>query len=258
MDMFNYKKTTDVLSLTASFSEFAYKKHCHEEYAVGVTLRGIQQYHLDGHYQASHKGGVMLFNREQSHDGSSYDKDGIDYVMLYIRPELVQDILGKKELRFDAPIVYDRRMASSILKLNDAVQRQDEPLCSELLLDLVHFLARSETRSPALRPHHEFVRKAKEIMFCSTDDVLQLEALCSEFGMSKYKFIREFKALSGISPYQFFLNCKVERARHVIERQMDIYAAVAECGFADLTHLNRHFRRVFGITPHEYMLQLNA
>ena len=33
--------------------------------------------------------------------------------------------------------------------------------------------------------------------------------------------------------------------------------AVADCGFVDLTHLNRHFKRVFGVTAYEYMLQLN-
>lgn len=48
MEKFNYKKSADILALSASISEFTYKKHCHEEYAIGVTLRGIQQYNLDG------------------------------------------------------------------------------------------------------------------------------------------------------------------------------------------------------------------
>ena len=100
MERFNYKKSQDVLALSASFTDFAYKKHCHEEYAVGVTLRGIQQYNLDGQYQASHQNGVMLFNREQSHDGSSYDKAGIDYVMLYLKPELVEEIIRQKGIAF--------------------------------------------------------------------------------------------------------------------------------------------------------------
>ncbi|MDN8588629.1 AraC family transcriptional regulator [Paenibacillus sp. 11B] len=258
MECFNYKKSQDVLALSASFTDFAYKKHCHEEYAVGVTLRGIQQYHLDGHYQASHKNGVMLFNREQSHDGSSYDKDGIDYVMLYLKPDLVEEILGKKELRFTTPIVYDPQLARSILMLNEAVQNgQDEAKCSELFFDLVQLLSQSEMETKLWRPQDNLVRKAKEMMFCSIEDVLKLDDLCAEFNMSKFQFIREFKSHAGISPYQFFLNCKVEHARQSIEKHKDIYSAVAECGFVDLTHLNRHFKRVFGITAYEYMLQLN-
>lgn len=96
METFNYKKSADILTLSASMTDFTYKKHCHEEYALGVTLRGIQQYNLDGSLQSSHKNGVMLFNPEQTHDGRSFDKAGIDYVMLYIKPTIIQDILGKK------------------------------------------------------------------------------------------------------------------------------------------------------------------
>lgn len=94
-------------------------------------------------------------------------------------------------------------------------------------------------------------------MYCSLEHVLKLDDLCKEFGLSKYQFIREFKTHTGISPYQFFLNCKVEHAKQSIEKTKDIYAAVVDCGFVDLTHLNRHFKSVFGITAHEYRLQLH-
>lgn len=257
MEQFSYKRSEDVLALSASFTDFTYKKHCHEEYAVGVTLRGIQQYHLDGHYQASYPNGVMLFNREQLHDGSSYDKEGIDYVMLYLKPELVEEIMGKKELRFSTPIVYDPKLARSILMLNNAVQhRQDEAECSTRLFDLVNMLAQEEQPARLWKPQDSLVRKAKEMMFCSTADVLKLDDLSAAFGLSKFQFIREFKAHTGFSPYQFFLNCKVEHARQSLEKHKDIYAAVADCGFVDLTHLNRHFKRVFGVTAHDYMVQL--
>ncbi|MNE83185.1 transcriptional activator FtrA [compost metagenome] len=94
-------------------------------------------------------------------------------------------------------------------------------------------------------------------MLGSLGDVLKLDELCLAFGMSKFQFIRGFKQHAGISPYQFFLNCKIEHARRSIERTKDIYAAVADYGFFDLTHLNRHFKSTFGITAYEYMSQLN-
>jgi hypothetical protein len=65
VEKFNYKKSADTLALSASMTDFTYKKHCHEEYALGVTLRGIQQYNLDGSLQSSHKNGVMLFNESK-------------------------------------------------------------------------------------------------------------------------------------------------------------------------------------------------
>jgi AraC-like DNA-binding protein len=257
MEMFNYKKSADILALSASMTDFTYKKHCHEEYAIGVTLRGIQQYTLDGTSQASHRNGVMLFNPEQVHDGSSFDRDGIDYVMLYLKPALMAEILGKQELRFSSPIVYDKELAQCICSLSQAVQNgADESLCSELLFQLANLVSHTEIKT-AQRTNNAFVRQAKEMMYCSLDHVLKLDDLSKEFNLSKYQFIREFKSHTGSSPYQFFLNCKLEHAKQSIEKNKDVYSAVAECGFTDLTHLNRHFKSVFGITAYEYMSQLN-
>ncbi|AOZ91225.1 AraC family transcriptional regulator [Paenibacillus crassostreae] len=258
MEKFNYRKSTDILALSASMTDFTYKKHCHEEYAIGVTLRGIQQYNLDGSFQSSHKNGVMLFNPEQSHDGRSYDKSGIEYVMLYIKPDLFLEISKKKELvNFSSPIIYDASLAQCILSLSHAIQNgKEESLCNELLLTLVDYVSNTEIDTPH-RKNNKLVKKTKEMMFGNIENVLKLDDLCKEFDLSKYQFIREFKTYTGISPYQFFLNCKVEHAKHSIEKNKDIYLAVAECGFVDLTHMNRHFKSVFGITPYEYMSQLN-
>ncbi|MGG1880241.1 AraC family transcriptional regulator [Paenibacillus cisolokensis] len=91
------------------------------------------------------------------------------------------------------------------------------------------------------------------MIHASLNDVLKLDELSRELGMTKYQFIRAFKASTGISPYRFFLNSKLEHAKRIIEQKKDIYSAVADCGFVDLSHLNRHFKRVYGITAMEYL-----
>ncbi len=80
MDKFIYKKSAGITALSASITDFTYKKHSHKEYAIGVTLRGIQHYNLDGSLQLSYQNGVMLFNPEQAHDGMAHDEAGLDYV----------------------------------------------------------------------------------------------------------------------------------------------------------------------------------
>lgn len=41
------------------------------------------------------------------------------------------------------------------------------------------------------------------------------------------------------------------------EKNNDIYLAIAECGFVDLSHLNRHFKKVDDITASEYKSNFN-
>lgn len=259
MDRFVYKKSAGVTALSASMTEFKYKKHAHKEYAIGVTLRGIQHFNLDGSLQLSHQNGIMLFNPEQTHDGMAHDKEGLDYVMLYIEPELLLEAAQKKDIvRFSTPVVYDRQLKQRVLSLSHAIlSEQDEALCSELLLSLTDSLVQIDLSSDAKEDNGQ-VRKAKEMIHANLEHVLKLDEICHELHLSKFQFIRGFKAHTGISPYQYFLNCKIERAKQVLEKERDVYSAVAACGFSDLTHLNKHFKSVYGTTAFEYMSHLNG
>ncbi|OOC63314.1 AraC family transcriptional regulator [Paenibacillus ihbetae] len=259
MERFIYKKACGITALSASFTDFKYKKHYHEEYALGVTLRGIQKYSLDGSQQASYQSGVMLFQPEQSHDGWSQERTGIDYVMIYIHPQLFHELIQKKDIiRFHSPIVYDAGLRQSILNVTRAIfTGKPDALCSELLLELAGHFNEDILRSEGKRDSG-FAKKAKALMQEHLDQVLRLDEISQAFGMSKYQFIRTFKANSGMSPYQYYLNCKVEWAKHLIEDSRDVYLAVSQCGFTDLAHLNRHFKNVYGTTAYDYMSHLGG
>lgn len=257
MNKFIYKKTAGITALSASMTDFTYKKHAHQEYAIGVTLRGIQEYNLDGSVQLSYQNGIMLFNPEQAHDGMAHDKTGLDYVMLYIEPQLLLEAIEKKDiLRFSTPIVYDVRFEQRILRLSDAILgEKDEALCSELFLSLTDSLIQTKLSTDD-KKENALIRKAKDMLHADLEHVLKIDELSSELNISKFQFIRLFKAHTGISPYQYFLNCKIERAKSLIEKHKDVYSAVAACGFVDLTHLNKHFKSVYGTTAFEYMSHL--
>ncbi|QOV13313.1 AraC family transcriptional regulator [Viridibacillus arvi] len=258
MDKFIYKKSAGITALSASITDFKYKKHCHEEYAIGVTLRGIQHYNLDGSLQLSYKNGVMLFNPEQAHDGMAHDETGLDYIMLYIKPKLLLEVIEKKDIvRFSSPIVYDYQLVQRILSLSNAILNDEEDaLCSELLISLTDSLIQNNL-STDNKKDNNLIRKAKVMLHSNLENVLKLDELCNQLNLSKFQFIRLFKAHTGITPYQYYLNCKIERAKQLIDMNKDIYSAVAECGFVDLTHLNKHFKGVYGTTAFEYMSHLN-
>lgn len=255
MDKFIYKNKLGITALRASINKFSYKKHAHEEYAIGVTLKGIQDYTLDGSSQISHKNGIMLFNPEQVHDGKArHYKEGLDYVMLYIKPKLFLEPLEKKNIiKFHSPIIYNNQIQQDILNLNSAILNQEnEMFCSELYLNLIDNFS-SKDFLQEYRNENEFIKKAKELIYYELDNVLNLEQIAQEFNISKFKFIRIFKSNTGITPYQYFLNVKLNHSKNYLENTQDLYATVVEFGFTDLSHFNRHFKRVFGITAYEYI-----
>ena len=254
LDKFIYKKFDGITVLSASFNDFKYKKHCHEEYAFGVTLQGVQNYNLAGSFQSSTSNCIMLFNPEEIHDGWSWERNRLDYVMVYIKPGKFLDLIEAREMiKFPDPVIHNSRLLDNILDfVNAVIYEQEDALCSESLVALMNNFS-SLLLSSRYSQDDYLIKKSKDIINSSLSEILKLEDISAEFGMSKYQFIRAFKSGAGLSPYQYYINSKIEKARDIVEKYKDVYSAVAELDFTDLTHLNRHFKRIYGVTAAEYV-----
>jgi AraC family transcriptional regulator len=74
--------------------------------------------------------------------------------------------------------------------------------------------------------------------------------LANVVALSKSHFSRAFKLSLGLSPMEYVVVRRVERAKAMISSTRERLAEVAvACGFADQAHLNRRFRALIGISP---------
>jgi AraC family transcriptional regulator len=82
---------------------------------------------------------------------------------------------------------------------------------------------------------------------------LSLDAIATHLSMSQYYFCTLFKKSMGISPWQYVIQQRVERAKDLLKvSDLSILEVALLCGFANQTHLNKHFRKLIGITPKQY------
>jgi AraC family transcriptional regulator len=67
---------------------------------------------------------------------------------------------------------------------------------------------------------------------------------------------RQFKAATGLAPYQYVIARRVERAQHLLRRDGEIgLAEVAlRVGFSDQSHFSLHFKRIVGVTPRQFRI----
>ena len=82
---------------------------------------------------------------------------------------------------------------------------------------------------------------------------LTIEELCENVHLSKFYFLRIFKKETGITPYRYILDCKIENIRNDLYNGLDINTLVSKYEFYDLRHLNKSFIKIYGITPLEYI-----
>lgn len=256
MGNFIYRQSARVTALYAQMGDFQYKKHAHKEFAVGVTLEGIQHYNLEGQPLLSYPNNVMLFNPEQIHDGKSYDDNDLKYMMVYLDPNM---IIGNKDrperIIFKQPITKDPQLRNHIINLSQSIlTNQDDAYVTEKLLDVNDSLLNMDI-VVAPKDNH-LINKAKSIIESHKYQNLKIEEISIELNMTQYQFIRYFKKHTGFTPYQYYLNSKIEEAKLVLELTKDIYLAVVKCGFVDLSHLNKVFKKVYGLTAFEYLNQL--
>ena len=84
----------------------------------------------------------------------------------------------------------------------------------------------------------------------SCTDTAGLGDLAREAGVHPMHLTRAFRAHFGCSVGDYQLRLRLDRARVMLLRtDLAIASVAAETGFADQSHLSRHFTRRYGVTP---------
>ncbi|MGF1590825.1 MAG: helix-turn-helix domain-containing protein [Pleurocapsa sp.] len=85
------------------------------------------------------------------------------------------------------------------------------------------------------------------------DRDLSLKELFNIVRMSPHYFSQLLKQSTGITPHQYVIRCRIERAKYLIGQSKLSLADIAiQVGFVDQSHLHRHFKHLVGITPKNY------
>lgn len=83
---------------------------------------------------------------------------------------------------------------------------------------------------------------------------VQLIELAALAQMSPYHFLRLFKQSMGVTPHQYILQRRIERAKCLLQHgELSIAEVAASVGFCDQSHFTRYFKRVVGVTPKQLL-----
>ena len=93
------------------------------------------------------------------------------------------------------------------------------------------------------------ILQAKLLIDENITDNLSLEKIARQIGISKYHFIRVFKAAFGISPYQYQKRKRLELAKLDLLKGNEILFTAIRFGFPDAPTFTKAFKQQFGLTP---------
>ena len=85
---------------------------------------------------------------------------------------------------------------------------------------------------------------------------LKLRDIGYASGYSVYQIIRTFRRWLGTTPHAYIMCMRISYAAERLAQGDSIAGAAAEAGFADQSHMTRHFKRVLGATPLQYVQKI--
>jgi AraC family transcriptional regulator len=248
-------------------------KLCFDHYAIAVTLgQGFQlDWQIEGvvngrvQRQRQFHGGMTLVPMQHVHWGA-WDQPHEGFA-LSLKPELLTrnaaellavdrvELLPQKPL-YD-PLILQIGLA---LKADLESQRPGGRLYAETMATAlsVHILRNYLAHS------HQSVRylgglsatqlqRVTDYINDHLDQELSLEELAAIAQLSAYHFCRSFKRSTGLTPHQYVIRQRVERAKVLLkDSKMGISEVAIACGFTHQSHLNRHFKRLTGVTPKKF------
>lgn len=211
-----------------------------------------------------YRGQTVMADLNQEH--SSLVHAAVDCVSLYAS----RDALERFQAEHDLPRITSLR-ASPDLPLDDDIIRNlcecllpafDRPeATSQLFVDhvalalLAHLTARYGSQRAHLRPIRGGLapwqeRRAKEILLARIDGKVGLDELARACGLSRSHFARAFKTTTGVSPLQWLLAQRIERAKTLLlNSNLPIDQVAHGCGFTDQSHFTRAFLKAVKVTP---------
>lgn len=114
-------------------------------------------------------------------------------------------------------------------------------------------------RAAADRLDDRRIRRVVEYMRENLEHRILLDDLADLARVSRFHFVRMFRAAKGESPHRFLLRLRVERAASLLgAADLPIAAVAHACGFADQAHLTRQFRAAKGASPGAFRAALAA
>ena len=238
----------------------SYKDHYHSELSIGAVTQGATTMHLQGENYLVTTGSLVVIGPDTVH--SCNPKEGSrSYLMAYFDAgwclALQRDILGEyDELQLpEMPVVNNPALFSRLLSLANNLNQPGFVLSfSEQLTgfvaDLLQLNDQCFKKNTPISP--AYIDEIKVLLTHSLDENITLQQLAAKVGYNPYHLLRSFKKNVGLTPHEYRLNVRIDRAKKLLKRGLSPAAVAAETGFVDQSHFHRTFRQFAAATPGQY------
>lgn len=236
------------------------KSHYHEYFELYYLETGERYHMIEDRLYKIYPGEFLLFSPYVMHH--SYGEENVEFkrLLVYFRKDEVDSPALLRMLEEGTGVykpdvrtkVLIHRMLETLLK-----EQEKEGALTELyghtLLNLILLTIVRHIQTPVKEEKRGWVAEVINYIHLHYYEDISLESLAQRFYVSPYYLCREFKKYTNSTLIQYLNVTRIMNAqRKFMETDGNITAISKATGFSNITHFNRVFKAVTGMTPSQY------
>lgn len=259
------------------------KKESNAPLSIKLVIKGAERYKVSDSYYKLDQGEFIIIGQGQQIETTVKSKEPTNGVCIYPPISMIQDVFNgfgkplEKQLtqEFNNESVYlttsKYRLLSPIATskfLNQYIpmllnqSEKDDNWWHAFYLKLAEHLAYDQQEIKLILGQLEVAKKhTKEELYrriSKTRDYIHdhkfesidLQELAQLSSLSKYHFLRSFKAIYKQSPYQYLLNLKLKEAKKLLQQDYTYHEIANEIGYSDAKNLRKKLRSYLTFYKH--------
>ena len=254
-----------------------YREHYHTACELSLFFKGHGTYTVGAKEYEFSPGDVFLFGSNEHHCITAIYEE-TEILNVHFEPQILWGNASTMELmalflsrndRFENIFRNDEFLKQQILALEDEVRSemvghviQAKHHLFSALIHMIRSYGYTTNDMEFSTKHHSTTKTIKKVLAYidnNLDKKLTLGELANIASVSENYFSCLFKKLNGISPWDYIVLKRVEKAIELLETTDKNKIDIAEmCGFTSSSNFYKAFARVTGKTPSEYVKSIST
>ena len=237
----------ELLDAKSHTLDFPY--HTHETYNIALILDTTFNTKLNDKFLQAPKGTLSITNPNEVH-ATPCDKDlGNSFFTFYVSPEAIVDFTDGQPVHFEDRVIYDPPIFNELYFLSTHFNNSEISFEIRLIAALKLLVSKYASVKPVKLATSKLFQS---FIVESTFESFSLDKTANQFGLNKYKFMRLFKQETGLTPNNYVLLSRIQESKNMLKEGKPIFNTAIDCGFYDLSHFYKNFKRYTGVNPLDF------
>lgn len=231
----------------------AFPVHFHTTYNLGFIEYGNRFFYYRGSKYDLKQNDIFIIQPFEPHCCKSIDKTAHSYKVLSFP---LDKSIFFPQLVINSPQLLNLLKEFHTLAEYEIKSSKLEKIFNEIIIHLNKYSTETNSEiSEEIYPEKIYLAKKHIEEHCDIE--LTLKEMANVACLSEYHFNRCFHKLYGLSPYAYYLVCRMKKVQNVLIKQKSVTTTTYETGFFDQSHFTKLFKKYIGVTPGKYLKDNN-